>query len=390
MYKFLQSIPDRLIRVTSGGKLIKEIDGLRFVAILPVIIQHLSERFERNTAIQFAVEPQNTLTNFLAHRGFLGVYIFFVVSGFVLALPFASYYLQEGKKVSIRAYFWRRLTRLEPPYIIWMTFFFLVFVIHKHQSFSEYLPHYLCNITYTHAIIYNEWSPFNPPTWTLEIEVQFYIIAPFLASFFFFIKNKAYRRFFNVFMIVLVMLVQQHFKLYQNPYSFSILGHLHYFLIGFFLADIYLCDWGQISKSRFYDLIAILSFVGLIYSWSWNYEISSRFLVVVCLFVFFFAVFKGDYVNRFITNRWVMVTGGMCYTIYLVHLPLSEFFMLFTKDISFGSDYTVNLLIQLVLFIPLVLILSSVAFLLFEKPFMDKNWPKKFTHQISIFLKGSR
>ena len=29
--------------------------------------------------------------------------------------------------------------------------------------------------------------------------------------------------------------------------------------------------------------------------------------------------------NRLITNRWVMAIGGMCYTIYLIHLPFAEF-----------------------------------------------------------------
>ena len=389
MYQFLQSIPNRLTRVTSGGRLIREIDGLRFVAIIPVLIQHLTERFERNTTVNFTNPPESTLSNFLAHRGFLGVYIFFVISGFVLALPFASHHLKQTKKVNIGSYFWRRLTRLEPPYIIWMTIFFLAFIFQMHASFVEYLPHYLANITYTHAIIYNQWSPFNPPTWTLEIEVQFYILAPFLAYFFFFIKQKNIRRVVNVVLIILLVLIQQYLKLYLNPYSFSILGHLHYFLLGFILADLYLTDWVEIKKSSWYDMVAILALVSLIYSWSWSYELSSRFAVLISLLVFFIAVFKSHKVNQFVSNRWVMSIGGMCYTIYLIHLPFSEFFIRLTKNISIGENYSVNLLIQLLLFIPIVLALSSVFFLMFEKPFMDKNWPDKFSQKVfSVFKKG--
>jgi peptidoglycan/LPS O-acetylase OafA/YrhL len=390
MYKFLKSIPERLTRVTSGGKLIREIDGLRFVAIIPVLVQHINERFERNTPLTFLTSPDTTFANFLAYRGFLGVYIFFVISGFVLALPFASYHLNNTKKVSLKSYFWRRLTRLEPPYIIWMTVFFIVFIFQKHQLFSEYLPHYLANITYTHALIYNEWSPFNPPTWTLEIEVQFYIIAPILAYLFFRIKNKIFRRVVNVLLIISLILVQQYFKFYLNPYSFTILGHLHYFLVGFILADVYLCDWQKINKSIAYDIIAFLALIGLIYSWSWGYELISRFAIVISLFIFFVAVFRGNYVNKFITNKWIMAIGGMCYTIYLIHLPFSELFIRFTKDITFTNDYTLNLILQLVMFIPVVLVLSGIFFLAFEKPFMNKNWPSVFLDNFSAFFKKSR
>lgn len=383
MLTFLRQIPEKLKRVTSGGKFINEVDGLRFVAIIPVLIQHMAERFERNTLINFSIPPSENFSAFLASRGFLGVYIFFVISGFILALPFAAHYLQQKKEIKLKDYYWRRVTRLEPPYIIWMSIFFIIFVIAKHQSFLAYLPHYLANITYTHTLIYNEWSPFNPPTWTLEIEIQFYILAPLLALFFFKIKKKLTRRIVNIIGILILMLLQQYFKLYSNPYSFTILGHLHYFLIGFFLADIYLEDWkGETNKSSIFDITSILSLITLIFAWSWDFEFESRIFIVLSLFCFFYSVFKSNYVNKFICNKWITAIGGMCYTIYLIHLPFSEFLISFTKDIEFTSLYSVNLLIQLAIFIPFILFISAIFFILLEKPFMDKNWPKAYYNKI--------
>ncbi len=53
----------------------------------------------------------------------LGVKVFFAISGFVLALPFLKYYLGiSDKKVQLKSYFIRRLTRLEPPFIITLVF----------------------------------------------------------------------------------------------------------------------------------------------------------------------------------------------------------------------------------------------------------------------------
>lgn len=376
MRKFLNAIHSKLTRITSGGKLIREIDGLRFMAILPVLIQHFTERFERNVKIDFIPAAPDYYISFLASRGFLGVYIFFVISGFVLALPFAAHKFQDKKKVQIGSYFWRRVTRLEPPYIIWMTLFFLIFVFRNHFSFVEYLPHYLANITYTHALIYNQWSPFNPPTWTLEIEIQFYILAPFLSMLFFHIKDKHYRRLVNLLIIIAIVLVQQYLGLYKNPYSFTILGHLQYFLIGFVLVDLYLNDWKDIKSNMIFDWTGLLALGSLIYFWSWNYELSSRLFVMLSLFIFFISVFKGHYLNKFVTNRWIMVIGGMCYTIYLIHLPFAEFLILFTKKLHITDFYSVNLFIQLLIFIPVILSLSAFFYIWIERPFMNKDWPK--------------
>jgi peptidoglycan/LPS O-acetylase OafA/YrhL len=58
-------------------------------------------------------------------------------------------------------------------------FFGSVFVIHD-LTLSEGLKSYLASITYTHNFVYG--SSFHPlinsPAWSLEIEIQFYILAP--------------------------------------------------------------------------------------------------------------------------------------------------------------------------------------------------------------------
>ena len=112
----------RRLRDTSTGFYLPEIDGLRFFAISWVFIYHLNYYLIKNHPVD--------LTNIfqgIAGNGHLGVELFFVISGFVLSLPFARYYLKDGKKVYLKQYFIRRLTRLEPPYFLIMIllFFFL-------------------------------------------------------------------------------------------------------------------------------------------------------------------------------------------------------------------------------------------------------------------------
>ncbi len=389
MIKFIQQIPQRLTRITSGGKLIREIDGLRFLAIVPVLIQHMYERYQRNTPLHFAENNEKSVTDFFASRGFIGVYIFFIISGFILALPFAKHRFADGKKVSVGEYVLRRVTRLEPTYIFWISIFFLVFVL-RGNSFIESIPHYLASITYTHGLIYHKWSPFNPPTWTLEIEIQFYILAPLLAWLFFSITNKVQRRITNVSAILLIMIAQQYFKFYTNPYNLTILGHLHYFLAGFMLSDVYLCDWKNIRKSQWFDLVTFVALAIVLTSWSWDFEFPLRLIFVVSLFVLFYAIFKSITVNRFFTNSWITAIGGMCYTIYLIHLPMEEGIVRLTKNIHVTDYLSVNLLIQLLIALPIILITSAVMFLLFEKPFMNKDWPVKFSANVRGVFQRSK
>jgi peptidoglycan/LPS O-acetylase OafA/YrhL len=264
-FNFFGSLPQRLSRITSGGKFIKEVDGLRFVAIFPVVLYHLTERFERYVPAGAAGNVRNNPTHIMyqlgflgdfrlsddhvnptsdiVNMGFIGVYIFFVISGFILAVPFAAHKLKGSRPVKLLDYYWRRVTRLEPTYIIWCSILFVLFVFVKHTTFGSYLLEYLATITYTHTFFYNQWSPINPVTWTLEIEIQFYILAPFLAAFFFAIKDKALRRSVNTVLILLLVVVQSWLGWSFSPYNWCILAYLQYFLIGFMLADIYLVNW---------------------------------------------------------------------------------------------------------------------------------------------------
>lgn len=382
MFDWINRLPEKLKRITSGSAIIREIDGLRFIAIFTVIMQHLHERFIRYTSVQFptrieehGVPFDGNVVAFIATRGFIGVYIFFIISGFILALPFAKNILSGSTDLKLKKYYIRRLTRLEPPYLIWMTILFLSFVFFRNQGFSETLPHYLGSITYTHGIIFKDWSPFNPPTWTLEVEVQFYIMAPFLAWAFFSLKNKITRRITIVGFILIIMGIQQYFKFL--PMYLSIFPYLQYFLAGFILTDIYLCDWkDKIVKSSVYDYVALASLAIAIMVLDWEYDFEDRIAVLALLFLFFYSVFKGNYVNKFFTNRWIMAIGGMCYTIYLIHLPLAEAFMMFTKNIQVTNFYSINFFAQALLFLPLLFVICSIGYLLFEKPFMNKDWPR--------------
>ena len=114
MYKKLRNVPSLLRRITSNKKYIHEIDGLRFIAILPVLFQHLSERIIKYTPMDNGESWSDSYIVSIFSRGTFGVFLFFSISGFILSLPFGKAILNQKAQQSYSKYIIRRLTRLEP------------------------------------------------------------------------------------------------------------------------------------------------------------------------------------------------------------------------------------------------------------------------------------
>src|SRR5438270_8947414 len=105
----------RLSRETSSGRFIPEMDGLRFVAISMVVLFHLNGYLTAKTAFyEHGPMAQRDWLCRAALVGSHGVELFFLISGFILALPFAAHHLAGAPAVNLQKYYLRRLTRLQP------------------------------------------------------------------------------------------------------------------------------------------------------------------------------------------------------------------------------------------------------------------------------------
>ena len=124
----LDALVGRLRRTTASTRYIPEVDGLRFLAIAMVVAFHLLATYRLGVGEAHMVprpfgnaEMGSIDTGFASRLvvGFgYGVEIFFGISGFILALPFIAERFADGPRRSVRAYYLRRVTRLEPPYIV--------------------------------------------------------------------------------------------------------------------------------------------------------------------------------------------------------------------------------------------------------------------------------
>lgn len=371
----LKQIIVALRRKTSGGNWIAELDGLRLLAILPVVLQHFLERFVRTTALPHANPISDDPLAFFISRGTVGVFLFFAISGFVLGLPWARHFSLGTPLPTLLSFYKRRLTRLEPPYLIWMSVFALVLLMRGAYAPFDLLGHWAASVTYTHGFIFGNHSIINPVAWSLEVEIQFYLLAPFLAKAYFTIPNISARRVGMVGAILIFQLVQAQAGWLFFPAKLTLLGQLPHFLTGFLAADLFL-NAQNAKRHSLWDIAALAAYPVMAYTWTT--EVWKNMAFEAALFVLLVAAFRGKVFPAILKNSWIAVAGGMCYTIYLTHLPLLEAFTKLTQNWTVGNNFWLTFWLQLPLVLLLVWGFGAVSYLALEKPFMEKNWPKRF------------
>jgi peptidoglycan/LPS O-acetylase OafA/YrhL len=363
-------ILDRLRRRTVAEKYIPGIDGLRFAAILSVVLLHISVQ-ERAALLPHGEVPRPypmAVLAYLIGNGARGVPIFFAISGFILALPFARHHLQQARPISLSFYFLRRLTRLEPPYLLTLVLRLPLLMLMEPNTVGFYARHFAASAFYLHNLIYAHASILNFPAWSLEIEIQFYCLVPLLAFYFAWPRPAARRLLLLVVMAGLGVLQVIYFAESVRA-TLSIVFWLQYFLAGFLIADLYLTDWARIPSHWLWEVVTLPLWFWLFFSWDrWEQAIMPFLLLLL-----FVSAFKGPLQRRFFGNAWISLVGGMCYSIYLVHsLALAGIAMLFARlhfIVPAPLVWTASLVG--------VLLIGTTLFVLVERPCMDPAWPKQ-------------
>ena len=372
-----------LSRKTSGQKFIPEIDGLRFFAIITVLFFHLNTAFSKAIGVggAYAEGVANpTELGWWIIRMDLGVKVFFAISGFILAIPFINQYWFNGKKVVLKNYLMRRLTRLEPPYIMALIMFYGIHVVILNVPIIEYLPNFLASLFYLHNFFFDRSSVILPIAWSLEVEVQFYLLVPLLALLFF--SSKKYLSgFLGVLILFIITIFSKNYIMSHHikVIGSSILVYFSHFAVGILFSMVYLIKSKLFSvRSIAWDVIGLIGFFGIFYFYKPQASIFNNVTFNASIFTLFVAVFKGKWTNFIFTQPLLYIIGGMCYSIYLIHYPLLLLLTKATKYLAFFESYYANYFLQIIILIPSVLFVSAIYFKLMEQPFMDKYWPQKF------------
>jgi peptidoglycan/LPS O-acetylase OafA/YrhL len=357
----------KLRRITTHGNWIPEIDSLRFVAIATTLLTHILGKVYLESGKTFALSKYDF--DAVMYRGGRGVPLFFAISGFILAQPFLRQRLLHGKAVSVKAFFLRRLTRLEPPYILSLLIYTAVLAIHHHHSLAWPL---LAHIFYLNNFFHL--TKINFVTWSLEVEVQFYLLAP-VFGYLYALSSTVVRRS----LIVALILASAYLQFVsQGVASQNLPGQLQFFLIGFLLADLR-ATRTDATTSCWWDLVSPIAWI-TIFALPVRY-ISFSFPALILLA--YLAIFNGPVTRQIFRTQWVALTGGMCYSFYLMHMLVINAGFKLTQCFVFSSSLSLSFLIQTILLGASIGVFCTAYFVLIERPCMDPNWPRKLIARLS-------
>ena len=364
-----------LRRITTSVAYMPEIDGIRFLAIFSVIIFHIAGYIAAHSPAEHRGTLSSSPTIWIANHLSFGVQAFFVLSGFVLALPFAGAYLRGKPAPSLKRYYLRRLTRLEPPYVLALIFFFVLSMMRGRGSFGVLLPHLLSSMFYQHNLIYGRPSDIETVAWSLEVEVQFYILAPLISALALRWSNRRLRRCG----IAISILIAAAMASWLDPLSpriyFSLIAQLPYFLAGFLLADIFSIEEKTKPTRIAWDAAGIAA-GGLVFAGIY-FESLTVYVVPFLLFAAFYGAFHGPLLKRFLSLQFVSTVGGMCYSIYLLHVWGITLAGRFTGNFGATLPIASTIVLQTVLMTPIILAISGTFFVLVERPCMVPDWPQR-------------
>lgn len=344
-------------------------NALRFFSYFVVFLSHLPyELFGKLT--------------FLHLNGALGVYFFFILSGFLI-----TYILLEQKSINFKKFFVRRILRIWPMYYSILLFAFLSpFIIRflgLNSSDVGYEPNWFmsCLFLENYKIIHHggfaNVSPL-PVLWSVCIEEHFYIIWGLVLVFI--NKNKLV---YAMISIIIMSYISRYF-FYKNDLMFKdILTNFDYFMYGAIAAYFMIYKKEKtlslINKCPSYikSLVIILTlFYVFLYNYiSFDYYVLIQPLVFGCLFTALLLIFlPRNNVFKISSKSIFSKLGVYTYSLYLNHVIIINLLIqVFRKmNIDFKSFY---LLFIFLAFFGTVLA-SKITYNLIEKPFLNlkKNY----------------
>ncbi|MFT3932736.1 MAG: acyltransferase [Chitinophagaceae bacterium] len=323
------------------------LDGLRGISILIVVIAHFNSHFHIG------------VLDLIFSNGAVGVYIFFVMSGFLITTLLLKEKIKSGT-ISLRNFYIRRALRILPvAYLYILVIIILNTIFDLHIPASAYLIAGLFLVNFFHF--------FSVPYyvfhyWSLSAEEQFYLLIPPLIK----LNIKVYR--YLIFVILSISFFSR-FIFEKNPnafwsrFIFDASRNMDGLIIGSLFSILVFMDlipWGFIRKHKI--LLNILLF-GLIILF--NRESSSiiariffnhtAYSFLIGLLIVSNIYQSDDIIYKILNNKILAQTGVISYSIYIWQ-------QLFTSEL-FEKYFPLNIL--------LLAVVSASSYYIYEKKFLS-------------------
>jgi peptidoglycan/LPS O-acetylase OafA/YrhL len=359
-----------------------EIDGLRTIAVLSVIFYHA----------QILVFGHD-----LFKGGFVGVDIFFVISGYLISRILLSELFEKGK-ISFLHFYERRARRILP---ILFTVFLVSFPLA--YKFSHLLPHQF--VEYAQSIVsatffgsniffyftntqYGAEDSLIQPflhTWSLGVEEQFYILFPIVLLLAYkFAKNHL------VTIIAVLILISLTYADWQSTKNtqlnfFMLTSRIWELGIGSLLA-FYELKYGRVKHELLNQTMPLLGLAMITHAIVFFNNQTPHPSVITLLptlgtaLIILYSAKQTDMVGKVLSWKPIVGVGLISYSMYLWHYPLFAF-----ARIADFNGLQNNEKLWLIL---LTILLSTISYFFIEKPFRNIQLIniKKFSVVIIILL----
>lgn len=305
-----------------------EIDALRGIAIILVVCQHTkSFWFLRDYPI-------------FAAGNWQAVNLFFMLSGFSLALPYLNNQRSFTTKLDVWNFYTKRFNRLIPLMLI-SSIIGVYFRSHfEHEAFKDFLYAVTGINTFTKKYFFPK---VNDVLWSLSIEIWFSVLFVVIMYFF---RKKPYWitiLFFGVAILVRTYSITAFTEEYKvlNYIKDSLFARIDDFLLGMLICYWYVnLDFFKKNVNVFISILLMVLICILVKN---NFEIwyNNRFLarnqgyylvfmnnymhiILVLLMIFYFTMHK--YLKFIFQNYLLRILGRMSFSIYIWHSFLVELF----------------------------------------------------------------
>lgn len=357
------------------------LDGLRFFAFLLVFLHHSAFYINEDLS-------NNVFWDFFRNNGWVGVDIFFVLTGFLITIL-----LLEEKKLnghfSIRNFLIKRVLRIWPLYYLAILsgYFFAPFFFENifklnylnfnyWQQVQNNLPWYSIFLG-NWNIVFNGFGDLRSISqlWAISVDQQFYIFWPIVLLFSINLKRSL---FIGILLIIFAILTRiflininvQHPVIYTNTFA-----RIDTFVFGALLAQICFFNPKLLTKfnlifSSFFQIIIIFTLILFLYFSSIENRLSIRngvwgYLIIdlIITYLIYCCIRTSSFFIKLLDQKGVRYLGKISYGLYIWHILALEI-LFYTVN-----SENLNLFIP-ILGLPLTILFAYISYNYFEKPFL--------------------
>jgi peptidoglycan/LPS O-acetylase OafA/YrhL len=286
-----------------------DIQGLRALAFILVFIFHLNHK--------------------LLPGGFLGVDLFFVISGYLITTIIL--HDLSKKKFSFTSFFNKRIKRIVPAYLGMLLVVALAGSLIYMDLDVEYLKKslfnslgFVSNNQFSHGDSYFGAKLSENPllhTWSLSIEMQFYLILPLILYFF----RRSLLAVISIIVIILTCYATYNLHVLHNNSQmyFSFLGRVPEFLIGAFYSIRFKegIDYGR-KTNNVISFVSLLALLSCAFTISENSNFPGFLALVPCVAAGNLLATKNNFISDFFAKKVPVYIGELSYSLYLWHWPI--------------------------------------------------------------------